>query len=632
MVLRDCDVDSFSRLETADQQDDFECYKVVDEDDYDLLISRYLSQGDCETATYWIDRSYAKKCETSSSVIDFANYVKDLTIVHQYKRVSQLILNRHLVKKHIVFAYYYVNALFHLRMYSVIVQLPIGNLMLTEGLPVRYPDYHCGLEDYLDSFSAELSDNDLAALNKMMTSLKLFSALMVVYGRTYILLENRDFASRCLVAAFLQDRRSLAAEQLLRNYKLVPSSSKDPCYRLMKKMKQTEIPGDPRQKTELARELYRDGKVAETLETTTMIMEEHGLYMDCIILHANCLCYFQDWKKLFLLAHEMVFSFPDHHYSWYVVAAYYFTCNNIPAAKNFINKSALMRTAFGEAWIAYGHILAAESENEQALNCYYRAARILPWHYEPKMYIGMQYCRVGVRMAEEFLREASCIRSCDPVIMHERGSYYYRYSKFHTAEQFFNNALLAVIGTDSEDVEFVDSSSILNEQIDPFWQPLVASLGHVSRRLGKFRESINFHSKALLMNPMDYHSMASMAMSYACLGETNIATRYFAKALARAPYDGMVRNALDKLAQLENDYWDYTVFKTSAAEPSNDLEKIFSERSVSVNEAKRDAMDSTRPKKTLADLAKSRIATRRMRQELARANIRKKIMDPVEQQ
>ena len=41
------------------------------------------------------------------------------------------------------------------------------------------------------------------------------------------------------------------------------------------------------------------------------------------------------------------------------------------------------------------------------------------------------------------------------------------------------------------------------------------------------------------MNPMDWHSMASMAMSYACLGETNIATRYFAKALARAPYNGV---------------------------------------------------------------------------------------------
>lgn len=35
-------------------------------------------------------------------------------------------------------------------------------------------------------------------------------------------------------------------------------------------------------------------------------------------------------------------------------------------------------------------------------------------------------------MAEDFLREASCIRSSDPVIMHERGSYYYRYNKFRS--------------------------------------------------------------------------------------------------------------------------------------------------------------------------------------------------------
>ncbi|KAK6060041.1 hypothetical protein COOONC_02306 [Cooperia oncophora] len=313
----------------------------------------------------------------------------------------------------------------------------------------------------------------------------------------------------------------------------------------------------------------------------------------------NYFCLLMNWCFLFLTTIIAGMWLP----------AYYFTCNNIPAAKNFINKIGVDENSF-------------------------RPRESYLWHYEPKMYIGMQYCRVGVRMAEEFLREASCIRSCDPVIMHERGSYYYiaMANSIVTAEQFFQNALLAVLGTDSEDAEFLDSSAILNEQIDPFWQPLIASLGHVSRRLGKYKESINFHSKALLMNPIDWHSMASMAMSYACLGETNIATRYFAKSLARAPYDGMVRNALDKLAQLENDYWDYTVFKTTSPDSNNDLERIFSERSVSVNEVKRSASDTTRSKKLLAEHAKSRLASRRMRQELARANTRKKIMDPTDQQ
>lgn len=47
----------------------------------------------------------------------------------------------------------------------------------------------------------------------------------------------------------------------------------------MERVKLLETPGDPRQKTELAHDLYRDGKVAEALETTTSIMAEHGLYM-----------------------------------------------------------------------------------------------------------------------------------------------------------------------------------------------------------------------------------------------------------------------------------------------------------------------------------------------------------------
>ncbi|EYC28462.1 hypothetical protein Y032_0007g3235 [Ancylostoma ceylanicum] len=593
MLFADLDLDTSPWSEEGSPED-YERYKIFDESDYDSLISRYLDRGDCETATYWIDFAYARKSENGFNVVDFANYIRELTKVRQYKRISSLIQGQRLFKKHLVFAYYYVNALFHLRMYGEIVQLQIGHLMLEEDLPVKSPDSGCGLEDYFDSATEEISGDDLIALNKMMTHNKLFSALMVVYGRTFILMENREFATRCLTAAFMQDRHCLAAEELLRKYRLVPCTSRDPCYRLMKKMKKESVMGDPRQRTRQAHKLYRNGNVAETLTITSAIMEEHGLYLDCVILHANCLCYFQDWRRLFLLAHELVVSFPDHHYSWYVVAMYYFTCFNIHAARTFINKAALMRTAFGEGWIAYGHILAAESENEQALNCYYRAARILPWHYEPKMYIGMQYCRVGVRMAEDFLREASCIRSSDPVIMHERGSYYYRYNKFRTAEQFFSNALLAVIG--NEEAEFADSGAIINEQLDPFWQPLVANLGHVSRRLGKYKESIDFHNKALLMNPMDWHSMASMAMSYACLGETNVATRYFAKALSRAPYNGL----------------DYTDFKTTASTTTSDLERVFAERAASRVEVQK-SLVVKRFKKSLSETMKMRIASKKYR-------------------
>ncbi|KAL6734832.1 hypothetical protein Aduo_005331 [Ancylostoma duodenale] len=170
-----------------------------------------------------------------------------------------------------------------------------------------------------------------------------------------------------------------------------------------------------------------------------------------------------------------------------------------------------------------------------------------------------------------------------------------RFSLFMgAAEQFFSNALLAVVG--NEEAEFADSGAIINEQLDPFWQPLVANLGHVSRRLGKYKESIDFHNKALLMNPMDWHSMASMAMSYACLGETNVATRYFAKALARAPYNGL----------------DYTDFKTTASTTTSDLERVFAERAASRIDVQK-SLVVKRFKKSLSETMKMRIASKKYR-------------------
>lgn len=33
-----------------------------------------------------------------------------------------------------------------------------------------------------------------------------------------------------------------------------------------------------------------------------------------------------------------------------------------------------MNTNFGDGWLAFGHILAADSDNDQALSCYYRVS------------------------------------------------------------------------------------------------------------------------------------------------------------------------------------------------------------------------------------------------------------------
>lgn len=48
----------------------------------------------------------------------------------------------------------------------------------------------------------------------------------------------------------------------------------------------------------------------------------------------------------------------------------------------FSDKCTIMNPLFGEGWIAFGHVLTAESEHEQAMNCYLRVC--------PKFYLDFK--------------------------------------------------------------------------------------------------------------------------------------------------------------------------------------------------------------------------------------------------
>lgn len=50
-------------------------------------------------------------------------------MISEWIRVCGIIENRHLLQRHIVFAHYYVNALFHRKMYSELLQLPVAGLV-----------------------------------------------------------------------------------------------------------------------------------------------------------------------------------------------------------------------------------------------------------------------------------------------------------------------------------------------------------------------------------------------------------------------------------------------------------------------------------------------------------------------
>uniref|UniRef100_A0A1I7X367 TPR_REGION domain-containing protein n=1 Tax=Heterorhabditis bacteriophora TaxID=37862 RepID=A0A1I7X367_HETBA len=209
---------------------------------------------------------------------------------------------------------------------------------------------------------------------------------------------------------------------------------------------------DPRIQTAKAHAAFMKGDAVETLRITSYILEKHGLYMDCIMVHINSLVQLGDAERLFLLGHRLVDAFADEDISWYAVALYYYVCKNAQAAKNFMNKATMMNTGFGEGWLAFGHIMAAEAENEQALNCYYRASRILERHFEPLLYVAIQYCKSGVRLAEQFLNDAAALAPTNPIVVHEQGCLAYNNKDYLSAQRFFEKALRYATNCDEENI------------------------------------------------------------------------------------------------------------------------------------------------------------------------------------
>lgn len=63
-----------------------------------------------------------------------------LSSVQEWMRVSSILDHSRLISRHVVFAYYYVNALFNRRLYSEIPTVPVGHLVCEM---FNYSSLHC---------------------------------------------------------------------------------------------------------------------------------------------------------------------------------------------------------------------------------------------------------------------------------------------------------------------------------------------------------------------------------------------------------------------------------------------------------------------------------------------------------
>uniref|UniRef100_A0A915APB9 Cell division cycle protein 16 n=1 Tax=Parascaris univalens TaxID=6257 RepID=A0A915APB9_PARUN len=546
---------------------------TVNLEQVDVIIRRYLSSGQYKTALFWADKrlALAGKKKRPPSLVDVAEFIKVLSAVGDYTRLIAYSQKHELALKHVFFAYFYVNALFQKKYFFEILKLKLATLKgfndPTESAAPCMAYIH-----KMKSFLPNEEEN--RALDKISSELKLDAALLLLLGKTYLISQNRHAARLCLQSAVRRDPCAVEAMDVIHKYNLIPKRN---FYELIERFPSLDcgipnallhfsimdgrkdnadkadnpaaddLSGDFSVRTAKAIQYYRIGAVYQANEISTQILKDAGMFQDCILVHVATLVQLRKSDELFMLAHRLVDNQPDDEISWYTVGCYYYTIGQLGTAKNFLNKCTTMNSSFGEGWLAFGHVLSAESEHEQAMNCFLKASRILEGSFEPLMYVGLEYSYANsTKLAQDFLSDAAINAGENPLVLHEQGCIFYMKKDWKSAEEHFSRALRLAYGISGQECDLVE---ILWTPLSEFWEPLVNNLGHVKRKLGKYLEAVKFHQRAIMMCPKKATTIGAMAVAYASAGLVDQATVHFQEALCISPHDQVLKHGLEKLLE-----------------------------------------------------------------------------------
>ncbi|VDM08172.1 unnamed protein product [Wuchereria bancrofti] len=547
----------------------------------DSLIQRYLASAQYKTALFWAEKQLAlcRKNGFQPSFVDMARFIKAcekylvLAAAGEWTRLMAYCDRHELIMKHMFFAYFYVNALYKKKLFIDILKLKLGTGDRCHDLVFSIMPHMLQLsrpKSFLPS------SEEMVALDKISEDLRVEAGLLLLLGKAYLMTQNRRAAFSCLQGAVYKDDSCIEAFELIQKYRLY---SKQRFEELIERSEDKNsmvvalrnhyfsqgsknaslennllnsdalvnkaLITDLSILTARASHLYQAGDLTGAYNITNEILNEAGMFQDCLLIHIATLVQLRKFENLFILAHQLVDSQPDNEVSWYTVGCYYYSIGQLSAAKNFFNKCTSMSCAFGEGWLAFGHALTAESEHEQAMNCYLRASRVLEGSFEPLLYIGLEYAYANnTKLAQDFLKDAAEIAGDNALVLHEQGCICYMKKEWKNAETFFTKALLSAY---NETDEHAHACDLLNRPLSEFWEPLVNNLGHVKCKLGSYDEAIKFHQKALLMCPGKLGPNAGLAIAAGRSGDIDRAVHYFHKSLSVDPHNKVLEQGLHQL-------------------------------------------------------------------------------------
>lgn len=545
------------------------------------LVKQYMDGLQWESALFWADVMMSL---SSGHVEDVLAYVRCLLGLDQHLRALSFLQHRGLLKAHKVFQYFGAQCMFASQRYDEMVQLIEGPLMAG------------GAGDISGAFNlscrvapSSLSTEDVAVLSQYAIDWKVEAGLLLLLGKAYEKLENRQQAANSYKQCLLRDQSCVEAfENLTRRHMLTETDERDLFNRLFEqeaggnrsisplskvaeflyKSKAAKMSfadpaiengtGDNAGNDDLkkklgsnlavmagnAERLYYQSNYRESYAMTMKILGQEEYHSDALPIHVVNLLALSKTTELFSLAHKLIDSFPDLLIAWFAVGCYYYSIENFEAAKRFFHKCTLLDPQHGASWIGYGHSFAVEQEHDQAMNCYVKAAKVMSSCHLPLMYVGLEYSLTNnLRLAEKFFSQASTMSPDDPYVLHELGVLYFRLDNFARAEEYFRKAE-KVAGTRT------------------MWEQLLNNLGHVMRKLKRYNEALEYHRRALRLSPKNASTLAAIGYLHMFLEEFDVAVEYFHQSLSLKRDDAFVTALLNKAMDILNDTW-----KTPFPEP-----------------------------------------------------------------
>ncbi|XP_017487064.1 PREDICTED: cell division cycle protein 16 homolog, partial [Rhagoletis zephyria] len=265
----------------------------------------------------------------------------------------------------------------------------------------------------------------------------------------------------------------------------------------------------------LAERHYYNCKYSEALEITTNLLKQDQYNNEGLLVHASTLMEFKNTNDLFELAQKLIDLYPEREISWYVLGCYYHLIEKVDLARRFLLKSTTLNCFFAPAWLLYGHSFSQESEHDQAISAFFKAAHFMPGCHLPLLYIGVEYILTdNCRLGEKFIMKALTIAPKDPLTLHELGIIAFNTNEVIRAERHFKAALSIL--------KYNQNPTALPNRYDT----LLNNMGHVKRKINRPLEAIEFHKNALIMSPQSAPSYTAIGFIYCQLSKWKEAVDY----------------------------------------------------------------------------------------------------------